>query len=64
MGILIACYYSSSNNGYSFMYRWVTQLNLLCYLSCRYFKLKEFDYPKATSYMVFLTLLIHLLLKS
>src|SRR3989304_1596939 len=46
MGILIACYYSSSNNGYSFMYRWVTQLNLLCYLSCRYFKLKEFDYPE------------------
>src|SRR3972149_4656026 len=46
MGILIACYYSSSNNGYSFMYRWVTQINLLCYLSCRYFKLKEFDYPE------------------
>src|SRR3990172_9329066 len=46
LGILIACYNGLPNNIYRFMYRWITKLYLLCYLSCRKFKFKKLYYPQ------------------
>ena len=46
LGILIACYNGLSNNIYRLMYRWITKLYLLGYLSCREFKFKKLYYPQ------------------
>ena len=46
LGVFIARYYSKPNKIYRFMYRWITQFNLLRYLSCRYLKFKKLNYPE------------------